>query len=647
VGTSKNGNVLSTQDFLASVLGIIAFFSATAWVLTGLGNRSETSDKLTYLLAGTSALVFGVFSLSRSTPAIGQRILGSAGVISILVGIGVVENKEMSKEHPMGFGLQVLFITIVLLPFVKYLLGKEKIQLSIKVLISIPAFFAIYCVGLAFYQTRTTLLESGHSEYVINEIWGPASGYNTYQEFIPQYSFLTGWLIKPILVSLGAVNGTNFLVLFITFLAFVTLGLMIWSSHKAWPEIPIPLLLLAVVPFCTPTPGWNKTSFIGAASTLLSGPGLRIFGAMVVGFLTIYVAKKALKTATTKWLMITPGLISAIVIWNNLDFGLAASVASFLTISSCGFISPIKSNKHLWFWHISGQTAGHLLVLTYLATQGGTPDWNLFGWFARQFGGGFGSVLISMPGPVNLDFPLMMGTAATGLFFLIKFHLRGDDSVKNQRNSTSAITALYFGSFCSFALPYYVNRSYHAGQMSILYIPLAVGLIAVIGLVSRNLVTRKNRKLTEYLPSLLLSFMVASIYLVPNPGTELLRISGGNPNGTFPRPPLVDAINQIPKAEAFAREKKASVAFYGEGGNYVHVLTGIKSANIFNSPLDMFQSNASLQLACKHLGESNAQLLVLTESARQTFAWNDGSLCEGLYIQQEVEGIGVMGVRKK
>ena len=53
--------------------------------------------------------------------------------------------------------------------------------------------------ALAYWQTSTTLLESGHSEYVINEIWGPAAGYNTYQEFIPQYVYLIGWLVKPIL----------------------------------------------------------------------------------------------------------------------------------------------------------------------------------------------------------------------------------------------------------------------------------------------------------------------------------------------------------------------------------------------------------------------------------------------------------------
>jgi hypothetical protein len=37
----------------------------------------------------------------------------------------------------------------------------------------------------------------------------------------------------------------------------------------------------------------------------------------------------------------------------------------------------------------------------------------------------------------------------------------------------------------------------------------------------------------------------------------------------------------------------------------------------------------------------------MTESAEQTFAWQDGSLCEGLYVKEEIPGVGVLGVRKK
>jgi hypothetical protein len=323
-------------------------------------------------------------------------------------------------------------------------------------------------------------------------------------------------------------------------------------------------------------------------------------------------------------------------------------VASFIVIATAGALS-VKS-KLAFLWHILGQFIGHTFIYIYLSTQGGVPNWSLFGWFARQFGGGFGSVTIEMPGPVNLDFPLIMGTAATGFYFLLKYFNSSQDAIKNDRNSYSAITAFYFGAFCTFALPYYVNRSYHSGQMSILYIPLSVALIAAIGLVRRNL-SSMNRTgksgLSANFPTLILSFMLASVLLIPNPNMEIDRITGGNPNGTIPRPPVVDAINAIPAARELAAKQNLKLAYFGEEGNYVHLLTGIDSVNIFNSPLDMFQSDASVKLSCSHLLDSKVQLLVLSESARQSFAWNDGSLCDGHFVQENIAGVGIVGVRKK
>ena len=613
-----------------------------------MSERTETSDKLTFAFAGLGALFFGIYALKRLVDPSVVDLFSVAGLVSILVGIGVVENKAMSKEHPMGFGIWVLILTLLLIPISNWIIRNKEHKKITKYVAWLPALFVVFCVSIAFWQTRVTLLESGHSEYVINEIWGPAAGYNTYQEFVPQYVYLIGWLIKPILVSLGAIAGTNVLVLLLTVFGFLSLIIMVWFAHKAWPELPWPFLILAILPFCTPTPGWNRVSYIGPASTLLSGPALRVLGGMLVGAVTIYVAQKMMSSSVKSWKVALPGFVSSVIVWNNLDFGLAATVASLLTISAVGFVSSNKKFRFAFLLHIFGQAIGHILVLIYLGAQGAIPDWSLFAWFARQFGGGFGSVLISMPGPVNMAFPLMMGTAATGLYYLLKLYKFETTDTEKQLNSRSAVTALYFGAFCTFALPYYVNRSYHAGQMSILYLGLGVALIATIGLVSRSQKVASNKRLISRLfPSLILSFMMASILLIPNPSTELSRLRGESSNSVFPRPPLDEAIKLIPKAQEFAKSQGLSIAFYGEGGNYVHALNGIQSVNIFNSPLDMFQSDASVQLSCQNLIDSKVQLLVMTESARQTFAWEDGSLCDGLYMQEQVPNLGILGVRKK
>jgi hypothetical protein len=380
-------------------------------------------------------MAFGLYFLKNRPPAGVQTALSFVAIATVLTGIGIVEHKDMSKEHPMGFGWAVLALTFFLLPVVHYLLSKQKLSLWIKIATWLPAIFVLYCVVLAFWQTRTTLIESGHSEYVLNEILGPAAGYNTYQDFVPQYSFLLGWLIKPILVSMGAASGTAFLVNLLTVLGYFSLLIMVFFAKSAWPKLPWPILLLAVIPFCSPTPSWNRVSFIGPASTLLSGPAIRIFGGMLVGLATVLVARKILFKQTNKVLIVFVGALCSIITWNNLDFGLAATVASTLVISASGFVSHYK-NKLAIIFHLTGQILGHMLVLIFLKSQGGLPNWDLFGWFARQFGGGFGSVTIEMPGAVNLDFPLIMGTAAVGIYFIlsrgkINFEV-ADEKIKEQ-----------------------------------------------------------------------------------------------------------------------------------------------------------------------------------------------------------------------
>ena len=168
----------SVPDFFIQAIGSVAFFSVTTWILTGISTRTETSDKLTYLFSGIGALLFGMYFLKNKPPSGVQTFLSFFAIGSILTGIAIVEHKAMSKEHPMGFGWGVLVITLCLLPLIHSALQREKLNIWIKLLAWIPALFALFCDVLAFWQTRTTLIESGHSEYVLNEIWSPAAGYN-------------------------------------------------------------------------------------------------------------------------------------------------------------------------------------------------------------------------------------------------------------------------------------------------------------------------------------------------------------------------------------------------------------------------------------------------------------------------------------
>ena len=110
---------LTIGDFFIQAVGAVAHFAVTAWVVTGLSTRTESSDKLTYVFSGIGAIAFGLYFLKNRPPAGVQTALSFVAIATVLTGIGIVEHKEMSKEHPMGFGWAVLALTFFLLPVVQ------------------------------------------------------------------------------------------------------------------------------------------------------------------------------------------------------------------------------------------------------------------------------------------------------------------------------------------------------------------------------------------------------------------------------------------------------------------------------------------------------------------------------------------------
>ena len=643
---------LNATDFMLLVMGVISFSGTVIWILGGVSVRNESSDKFTYLVAGLSAAITLLISLRFKANDFLQTIFTLVTWVSVFIGIIAIEHFNMSKEHTMGFGWKVALLTVALLPVFYFWFKHPEKMTKLKLIFWVPAIFIIFCVSIAWWQTSKTLIEVNHSTYVINELLGPAAGQIPYQDFIPQYVYLLAWVIEPAISALGAVNGVAFIVLILNLFAYLSIIIMIYLSRRAAPTISLPVILVAALSFCTPTAGWDRSSYIGPATTLLSGPAIRIFGGMLVGLLTVHIAQNLLLNKVQLPKLFLLGMLNSLIIWNNLDFGIASTVASTLLIILSGILAKKGfgiSGFLPVITQLFGQLLAHALVLGYLASREAIPNWSLFGWFMRQFGSGFGSVLIEMPGPVNIIFPLIMGSATLGIFCVIKLG-SSENPISDSRKLVqirSSVTAAYFGMFCGFALPYYVNRSYHAGQMSILYIPLAVALIASCSLMMTSQKTFRISDLKNTFPALILAFMVATSLLIPNPSIELKRLEKNNAYGDFPAPPLAEAIGKVSQANTYATSLSKSITYYGEAANYIKILTGMESSNIYNIPLDMYQNDAAVRLNCKVLLEKGGDFLLMSESGGQTFAWQDGSLCDGLYLKENVPGVGVLGVRKK
>lgn len=647
----SEGKILSKFEanslrVLAGGVGIAAIGFILTWAIFVRDNPSESKDKLLALATGLSVLIFGLRALKANQKFKKSEWLAIAGIVSVFAGILIIENKPMSKEHPMGFGPIAFSLAVAILLFIPYWVEKSIHSRTWRIALWPIAIFISLSVLLAFVQWNGTLVESGHSEYVVNEILARGTGYVPYRDFIPQYSYLLSWLFAPFVSNLNAEQAMQLIVITLSLGSIFCLALVIWLGKRAFPKMPIVLLIVIMIPFTTPTPGWNRSSFSGPISTLLSGPSIRVLGGFVVG-LTLYLYLTGFVTGRrgTKF-GIFAGSVAALVAWNNFDFGIAALVSSIFVLS----LFTLTSKVNYWIYlkaYLLGMLACSSLLFLAFAVLGGLPRFEFLGWFSRQFGGGFGSVTISVPGPVLVNFPMIFGIATLGVYALIFVARSKKDSELVAKKLDASVLTTFFGVWSILCLPYYLNRSYQAGQMSIQYIGLSVALIGAISLTYGAWRERKREWIfARTLASSLVAFAISTIVVIPNVTMEWDRLNGGNSNGTLPRPWLQNVIANLDTVETFAKSESLSLAYYGESGHYVKKKFDIPSANLFNNPLDMFQSDAAVQVACRHLAEKGFQLLIMTETGKQTFAWQDGSLCEGLYtIIQSGEGVYLARVR--
>jgi hypothetical protein len=460
----------------------------------------------------------------------------------------------------------------------------------------------------------------------------PRIGYIQYSNFIPQYTFVLGYAFKLIPQSVSIFNAIQIIVVTLTITAFISLlvAIYIGASFLKGTKNRWLIAVAIIIPLTSVTAGWGRTSFIGPPTTLLSGPAIRVFCGMVlaIGLLFFINLKNSenIKKSIPKIAML--GIIAGIESLINFDFGLAAALALFLTL-------VLLSSNKIEFIKIS-LAYGIAFISTWISVIGiliateNSPKSDLFAWFIRQFGGGFGSVTISYPGPVMFALPTIF-TIMIYSFVVTWKYLRSERAESDNFNLKISLFTFYFSAWCFFSTPYYLNRSYHSGQMSTLYLPLSVAIAGVFALYMRNKAfTFKN--FHSFVPALVIAVSIGSIWISPNPTIEIERIQGKNLDGNLPRP----EISQIIKNQETIKsemKKFGEFAYFGEEGNIIESATKIKSANIFNNPLDMFQSENSVNLQCQYLKKLKFQFLLLSHTASKTFAWNDGSLCGGMYLR--------------
>ena len=622
-------------------------------------SQSEGPDKAIYLIAIFIAGIFLLLGYSKTGKTTGKYVYGALAFLVTALGIAGVEQHEpingvvLSYRLWLGFGPYTLILALLLMPLVFKIIEWRSLNIAWKALFSGLFLTNAVLVVPSFWQSAATVIDADHSEYVINELLAPLVGHWPYSDFIPQYQSFYGYLLKPFAGGMNAVQISNFALLALTFLNFITLIIGVFIAWKAIDRRSIVLATGLVIPFTCLTQFPTREGYLGSIAALLSGLSIRIFpGLILIGLLILLLRKTSSSTVAKRAIaFLIFGFISGVTVWQSQDFGIAAVVTSFLVIAYAGSSKTVDIKTTVFA--LIGFVPGFALYPIVAGVAGKSVDFKFFLFFARQFGSGFGAERMRTPGPVLYILPLLVLLVVVHGIYIFKSK---KSAVNLGDYSLNSLIGFSFALWSLFGFTYYLNRSYASGQMQVLFLPLTISLAAFVGILIKDPVkslvfgnlqkgflfsprAMKEKNFAWVLPLLLIvSIPFASLLLTPNPSVEMKRINEAKTAPRWPKPTVLASVADAKVAAEYAKAQGLSIGFFGASSYYVEKETGVQSLSILNSPFDLFMSAQTAQTSCDYIFKINPDLIVVSDEGANLFQFEGKTLCN-TYIQQDAPGV--------
>ena len=627
------------------MFGVSTLFILSIQLLRS-GDKSESWDKGAFALSAILGLVFMLRFLQKRFSSGSNVILSICASSIFVLGILGVERHDringvdLSPILWLGFGPGVLIALAALIPSIFSIYRWEGLPRWIRY--SLSALAGLITMGLipAAWQGGASIIDTYHSEYVINENLAVSAGHLPYVDFIPQYGTLFSWLIAPF-KSMLTPDGLVTLSLYLMSTAAIAAVLIgVYLVYKGTNKRSLTLSILLVIPFTSIAQFPGRDVFSGTIYSLLSQLPIRLLPTLLISLLLISMLSKK-KDHMAILSMI--GLFSGFSIWLNQDF---AFIGGFLALS---FLFVFQNSMKSKLTALGSYGLGFSLYPVLMRAFGEQVNLSFVGFFVTQYQNGLMAEPIITPGPVLIILPLIATVAAisTGLLLRERFstyqipdHLR-----------RAVLTASFFSLWSAAGFAYYLNRSYASGQMQILFLPLSVALANFIYFIleldgdskwsARSFFkaetwrkTRLKNSLVSLTLAIAMALPLASTVAFPQPNIELKRLTQGVPGHTWPKKEHAQFRTEVNKMVS----SEEDMYYFGTSGNYYELSLGLRSLNVFNSPFDLTISELIVEQACFKIRDSGATQIILNdEGIAIAQAFSEKSLC-GVYSENSDRG---------
>ena len=607
----------------------------------------ELFDQIIYVAHFSLILVFFLRNFHKSKAI--NILLSISAILILLFGVITTDVYEQSGiklvELWSGFGISVFIVLMIIT--LGFFLTKKSTSFNLVLnssTLKVTTLLVLSCIyGLSLWQTKDSIIDFGHTKYILNESLALSAHRIPYSNFIPQYSI--SYNIFTFIASkfMDIDKQLDFLMILLFLFSVLAIVLAITIASTAFKTNRIMFPFLIIVPLTLLTPGLTRSSTFGSIASLFSGIPVRLFPVIILFLLYFNLFLKNTKAKNYSIRSVFVGILGGLVIWNSPDFGLVGVASLYISIILTKLFN--KRIKVLQTFYLSaGVLLGLALYPALLTFLGYKINLDYLAFFTRQFGAGFSSQPINPLGPIIVIFPL--------LFILLSFHfIIGFNAKHNEKFLLiNSFTGVFFSIFCILSFPYYVNRSIVSGQLQLYLLPISISLAILIGLLIQSNYFKdllSNFKEKNYyntlvnLPIVILCVLpISTLILFPNPKIELTRIFTDKkfsdvvfPPETLQKwPPSTISItmDNIDLAKSFAKNNSKEVAYFGSMSNYISVKKDIQSVNVFNSPDDFRISESSLKLGCDFLTSRNFTFLILD---------HDGSEAVKRYMDIEKKSI--------
>jgi hypothetical protein len=521
-----------------------------------------------------------------------------------------------------GFGIEVLLALITIFAsYIIYVKIESEYRISSKLSISLlVVLISVYTTSV--WQTKNSLIDFNHSEFILNESLAFSSGNFPYSNFIPQYSMLYNLFTWPLSKILSVDNQLDFVFLMLFLISVLTLSISVLIVKSSFETSNYLKSILLVIPLSLVTPGLGREWVLGSISTLFSAIPNRIFPAVLLFALYYFQIIKSVTKNNTRTKVFSIGVLGGCIFWQSQDFGTAAILSLILTIlitNALNIKDKLKQLLHFMLGIVIGISIYPIIL--YVFNKPMRIEFLAF--FARQFGSGFGAEPIIPLGPIMIILPI--------IFIVFYFHIEFNKSHQGSRKQllNNSFIGIFFSLFTIFAFPYYLNRSIASGQLQIFLLPISIALGSLIGSFTkigffqeiRSYIKRNQISKVIILSPLLIIFSLpfSALSQFPNPMIEVPRVLEKNKDLAWPPAKLSITLDNIDTALKFSSEQKVDVAFFGSFSNYVHLKKNIEVVNLYNSAYDFYLSKETRKYGCAYLISKSPQYLVLDHSASEIF----------------------------